>query len=281
MSVPRPFRLRVTALYVHPVKSCRGVSVDAARVRRRGLDHDRRWMLVDETGTFLSQRTIPAMARVEAAVVGDELRLAFDGAPAGIARDTFALPARLSSGPRVEVEVWRTRMEARVHEAGGEWFSRVLGRPVRFVYMPDDVERVADQKYARPTDVVSFADGFPILVTTDESLADLERRAGTSIEMSRFRPNVVVGGAAPFEEDGWVEFRVGGTRLHGVKKCARCPIPDLDPTTGQRSKGVLATLARYRKDGPKVMFGMNATTDVSDDEDAWIRVGDEVEIFQT
>ena len=146
-------------------------------------------------------------------------------------------------------------------EGGSRWFSDLLERDLRLVYMPGDVERGVDLEYGREGDVVSFADGYPLLVISEESLADLNARLAEPVEMRRFRPNLVVRGAGPYAEDEWDRFRIGELELRAVKPCARCVLTTRDPETGEAGKEPLATLAQYRTVDDKVRFGMNVIAD--------------------
>jgi uncharacterized protein len=264
--------VKLDAIYIYPIKSCAGISVEQARVTRRGLEHDRRWMVTDERGLFLTQRTLPAMQRVRLAVGDGELIATRDGlAP-------LRLPSLTDDGPRIEVEVWEQRVPAVRHAEGSEWLTRALGRAVQLVCMPDDVERPVKPPLAREGDVVSFADGYPLLVINRASLEDLCARAGLPPDARRFRPNLAVAGARAWAEDDWRSLRVGGVRLRLPKPCARCTIPGLDPDTTEATKEPLRTLATFRKRDHEVYFGVNAIAQ-DGDEGAILRVGDEVEVI--
>lgn len=259
--------IRVTALHLYPVKSCRGVSVDAVELDRRGPAGDRRWMVVDEDGRFVSQRDEPRLALVDVAVTGGMLVLAAGDLT------SLALPETIDRGPRVEVEVWRDRVPAIEHEEGSRFMSDFLGRALRLVHMPDDVERPVSPARAKPGDIVGFADAYPLLVISEESLAELNARLDTPIAMARFRPNVVVAGGAPFVEDSFARVQIGGVSFRGPKRCDRCSVTTVDPETGERGKEPLATLATFRREGNDVFFGMN----LIHDGPGTLRVGDSVE----
>lgn len=257
----------VSALHVYPIKSCRGVSVDRAEVVRRGLAHDRRWMVVDAGGRFVTQRAQPRMALVDVAIEGDALRLEAPGMGA------LLIPLEVERGERRAVEVWGDRCEGVVHGEASAWFSSFLGIACALVHMPADVERAVEPESARPGDLVSFADGFPFLLTSEASLDDLNGRLVEPVSMIRFRPNIVVRGAPPFAEDGWGPVRIGSLGFVVAKKCVRCTIPTVDPQSGRRGKEPLRTLARYRNEDGEVMFGVNLVHDGAGE----VRVGDSVE----
>jgi MOSC domain-containing protein len=254
--------MKIDALYVYPIKSCHGIAVDAARVTARGLEHDRRWMVTDVGGTFLTIRTIPEMTLVKLAIGEHGLVVTRDN------HEPLALPFVYADGPRVGVEVWGDEVEAVRHEQGSLWFSRALGQRVQLVCMPDDSRRVVDPDYARDGDIVSFADGFPLLVVNRASLVAL----GDDVDVRRFRPNVLVSGAAAWAEDGWRALSSGGVTLRTPKPCARCSIPGVDPDSAATTKEPLRTLATLRTRDHKTLFGINAIPDGT----GTLRVGDDV-----
>jgi uncharacterized protein YcbX len=263
--------MRLAAIHLHPVKSARGIPVSQAEVGPSGLRYDRRWMIVDRSGRFVSQREDPRLGRIAPRLdeVGERLRLRAGGA------GELALPLRPGPGEPRAVTIWDDEVIARdCGDAAAEWLATVLGGPYRLVVLPDDAVRPVDPAYARPGDRVSFADGFPYLLASEASLEDLERRAGTRLTMARFRPNLVVAGSAPFAEDGWSRIRVGAVPFRVAKPCARCVVPTLDPDTQEAGAEPLRTLATYRKVDGKVMFGQNLLPDGG----GVIRVGDAVEV---
>ena len=274
--------LRVSALTVYPVKGLRGIRVASRRVDPLGLEGDRRWMVVDAEGTFLSQRSHPAMARVGTAFVrgggaaSPRLRLS---APDGSAVEISAEPRE---GTPVRVTIWDDAVDALAPSPEADaWMSDYLGTPVRMVYQPDHAVRPTDGAFA-PGGQVSFADGYPILLVTQASLDELNRRLAEPVPMHRFRPNVVVeGDCAPHAEDGWRRIRVGELDLAGVKRCARCTVTTVDPATGLRGVEPLRTLALYRAAGGKVWFGQNLVPLLPpasgvDASGSWIHEGDPV-----
>jgi uncharacterized protein YcbX len=243
--------MHVSAIFLYPVKSCRGMAVKQAEVVERGLACDRRWMLVDSEGTFLTQRELPQLALVTTELAGETLRL---GAP-GV--EPISVPLCISAGRRVSIRVWRFRGEALEHEPAAAWLSSVVGRPTRLVYMPDDVRRPVSPERARPGDVVSFADGYPLLLVGQASLDELNTRLEAPVGVERFRPNLVVAGATPHAEDSWLRLAVGSVPCRVAKLCDRCAVVNVDPGSGEREKEPLRTLTTYRKHGEKVMFGVN------------------------
>lgn len=267
--------LVVSALNVYPIKGCAGLSLDAAPVGPRGLLHDRELMLVDAaTGMFLTQRELPRLALIRPLPhPGDPL------GPPGEATLVLEAPAMprlevqvVRDGPRREVVVWDDRCRAvdQGDEAAG-WLSEFVGRGCRLVRMADEFVRKVDPRYARSErDQVGFADGYPFLLISEESLADLNARLATPLPMNRFRPSLVIRGEEPFVEDRLGGFRIGAITFHAVKPCARCVVTTTDQTTAAVGKEPLATLATFRQVGHKVLFGQNLVHEGT----GTIRVGD-------
>lgn len=249
--------MRVAEIRIYPVKGLRGHSVSEAVVEPWGLSDDRRFMVVDEVGRFLTQRQLPRMAVIAADLVDGGVELSAPGA-GGIA---VAVPNAAEQA--VSVSIWRDE-SVPARDAGPEaaaWLSAVLGRPCRLVHMAEPwTARSVDPDFATEEDRVSFADGFPLLVTNQASLADLNARLASPVAMDRFRTNVAVANAVPWEEDGWVDLRIGTVHFAGVKDCARCAVTTVDQDTGERSPDTepLRTLAGFRrKAAGRIIFGQN------------------------
>ncbi len=264
----------VASLHVHPVKSAGGVAVDEAFVSARGLEHDRRWMLVDRDARFLSQRAHPRLALVRTRLEDGRVRCARPGAP-----DLVLPAAPPEDAPEMGVEVWGDRVRARsASQEAHAWFSDHLGLACRLVHMPDHVRRPVDPSFGREGDVVSFADGYPVLLAEEASLEDLNARLDEPVPMDRFRPNLVVAGTAPYAADGWSRIRVGAVPFRVVKPCARCVVTTVDQATGRaggEAAEPLRTLATYRRSGSGVVFGQNLVPDGH----GTVRVGDPVEVL--
>jgi hypothetical protein len=258
--------IRIAALYVHPVKGFAGIRVESAEVTARGLAHDRRWMVVDADGMFVTQRERPEMVLVRTALAAGAIELGAPGLP------PFRLPLRHEAGPRRDVRVWRHQGRGVAHAEGSAWISRFLGGPHELVYMPDQERRPVDPDYGRPGDIVSFADGYPLLLISQASLDHLNARLAAPIVMERFRPSLVVEGCPPHAEDDWPAFSIGALPFRGVKPCSRCVVTTVDPATGVRGLEPLRTLAVYRSRDGKVWFGMNVVPDGTGP----LRVGDQL-----
>ena len=268
----------VSAIRRYPVKSCRGHAVRSALVEPWGLAGDRRWALVNPDGKTLTGREHPRFVLVEPELTAAGLLLRAPG----------ATPLRVSApatGPSVELTLWASTVRAvAAEDAASEWFSALLDAPVRLVYLADPTLRQVDPVFARPDDRVSLADGYPLLLTAQESLDALndlvlERSEGAEepLSMTRFRPNLVVTGGAPWTEDSWRRVRIGDAVFRMVKRCARCVFTTVDPDTGQRGKEPLRTLARHRRWDGKTWFGVNL---VPDNPGVTLRVGDPVEVLE-
>lgn len=242
----------LVAIHTYPVKACGASGHDERRVEARGLEGDRRWMVVGEAGRFLTQRELPRLGLVRPTCTASGVRLAAPGMP--------VCDGELEqAAERFAVRVWDDALEARpAVRAAAEWLTRFLGTPARLVHMDADCVRPARSGADHE---LSFADAEPLLVTTEASLAELRRRVGEELEMARFRPNLVVGGTRPFEEDGWRRIRIGAVELEVVGPCERCSVTTLDPKTLEaHPRGEpLRTLARFRRgDGGGVLFGVYA-----------------------
>jgi len=260
--------LHLASIHVYPVKSLGGFAVDEARLTDRGLQHDRRWMLVNEQGIFMTQRELGTMACLHCSPLPDGFRVT--DLRSG---NTLDLPWSLAEGERHEVSVWSDALSALHGEAAWDaWFSERLERRVRLVYMPNASERRTDEGNAKG--LTSLSDAFPYLVVSQASLDELNSRLATPIGMERFRPNLVVSGGAAFQEDAWAEVLIGEARFQLVKPCARCVVITTNQQNGERGKEPLRTLATYRSEGNKVMFGMNAVGQV----EGTVRVGDAVRV---
>jgi len=266
--------MRLSEIRVFPVKSCRGRSLPAAEMTARGLAGDRRWMIVDLGGRFLTQRELPALARLAVEPTANGLLLAWQG-------EAVAVEYSGEGEARAAVSVWNDTLLLPEAASAGAALSRWFGRPLRLVHQPGDVSRPVGD-WGEPQDQVSLADEFPLLIASTASLEELRRAAGVDLEMERFRPNLVIDGTPPWAEDGWATLRVGDVELDLLKPCARCTVTTVDPARGEVSgEEPLATLRRIRMSGdgrqPGVLFGWNAVPRSL----GVVRVGDPVAVLRT
>ena len=264
--------LELTAIYVYPVKSLRGVRVQEAMLDRGRLVGDRNWILVGKRGEFMHMRDYPRMARITASITSTGLEVQMDGMTTyDIVRPTFD-----DSTPVEHVALWRRSAPVTAVDSGADdWFSRALGVECRLMaFVPNATGRNVPSYETNS----SLQDATPFHLTTEESLADLNARMGAPIPMNRFRPNIVVRGAAPYAEDYWKSLAIGETTLRWIKPCTRCVATTTDQETGERpTREPLYTLARYRRWGNEVIFGHYLVAD------AWgerLSVGDRVSVIE-
>ena len=264
--------MKIKALYYYPVKSLAGIATDELTLDRFGPRGDRRWMLVDEEQRFVTQRKNPTLALIQPRLSDGHLELDIPG------------QGRVSVEPgseAAEVTVWRDQVGGALtaNPGASAALSAYLGKSVSLVYMPDHVTRPARHDSLDTVHPVSFADGFPFLVTSQASLDDLNRRMPWQADMRRFRPNVVVEGAsAPWAEDNWHNVLLGSVAVRLVKPCSRCIMTTVDPDTGERSPdgNPLKTLAGFRRTDDGVIFGANGVHL----QTGTLRVGDPVTLNQ-
>lgn len=244
--------LQISELFIYPIKSMAGISVNEARVTATGFEHDRRWMLVDENNCFISQREVPQMALIKVEAGDEGLKVSNSGS------DFFIPFYDGDSRGGVTVTIWDDTCNADyVSPEADQWFSNVLGIKCRLVYMPDDSNRLVDQRYAPGNLVTSFSDGYPFLIIGQASLDELNSRLAVPVPMDRFRPNIVFTGGNPFEEDTMASFTVGDINFYGVKLCARCIMTTINQNDASKGKEPLKTLASYRQKNNKILFGQN------------------------
>ncbi|SOE23431.1 hypothetical protein SAMN06298216_3820 [Spirosomataceae bacterium TFI 002] len=246
--------MEITQLYIYPIKSLAGISLKSAELLPKGLKYDRRWLLVDENGIHVTQRTEPVLVLFKTSILEEGIGVTYEG-------EEVLIPfkPKNSKTATVVVDVWGDQFEAEeVSVELSDWFSKKVGKELKLVHQPEDVFRQIDQKYANsPTDDVSAADGYPILIISEESLADLNERLEETVEMLRFRPNLVISGLPAYGEDMLTLIKTPTVTLLGVKNCGRCIMVTNDLNKGKLSKEPLKTLSTYRKDGSKVLFGRN------------------------
>ncbi|MDX1943394.1 MAG: MOSC domain-containing protein [Saprospiraceae bacterium] len=269
--------MQLSEIFIYPVKSLRGISLQSARLEPRGLAYDRRWMLIDETGHFFTQREFPEMALLITSLTDKHLIIEH----ATKSLEKLLIPLKAPENQHaINVQIWDDNCKALlVSREADQWLSEALDTNCRIVYMPEDTQRFTDPTYSEPQDIVSFADGFPFLIIGQASLDDLNERLEEKIQINRFRPNFVFTGGAPFEEDSWKRFRIGDLSFRAVKPCARCQLTTIHPETATFGKEPLRTLSQYRLDGHKILFGMNVCWDVNNEYEPIIKIGDTIKIL--
>ena len=258
----------LSGLYVYPIKSCAGISLGGAELSATGLRHDRRWMLVDKTGKFMTQRAHPRMALISTHLSDEYLTVS------ALAMPALQIPLHPTNENLIDVSVWGDASKgALAGEEADRWFGEFLRFPCRLVRKSEHDPRLVDSHFAESGDQVSFADGFAFLLISEASLEDLNTRLEDPLPVNRFRPNFVVRGCAPYAEDEWGHVRIGGVPFRVAEACPRCAITTTDQETGTRGKEPLRTLATYRKSDGEVFFGRNLIHDAL----GTVRVGDAVE----
>lgn len=268
----------LSEINIYPIKSLKGISLDEGKIERRGLQFDRRWMLIDEKNQFLTQREFPKMATINVKILEDALQASNNG-------EKIHIPFIPEGNESAKVQIWRSKCSAKVYENSvNAWFSDILQTSCKLVLMPEETKRKVNYFYAvHADDHVSFADGYPFLLIGENSLAELNEKLESRVPMNRFRPNFVVKNSDAFAEDGWKKIKIGDAIFHVVKPCARCVMTTIDQDTGQKN-GVepLKTLAGFRipkrSRKKKILFGQNL---IVENAGAILRLGDVVEVLET
>jgi uncharacterized protein len=267
----------LAAIHIYPLKAARGTDLQSSLVERWGLTGDRRWLVVDKAGRFISQREEPAMARLTVGHADQALTVSASGYP----ELSVPAPSGDDGCEMLAVTVWRsTVMAAAAGPAADAWLSEFLGRRVRLVYLDDPTRRAVNPEFGDEGDVVSFADGYPLLLTSMASLGALGdwliEDGDQPVPMSRFRPSVVVAGSEPWAEDGWRRISIGAVSFRVVKPCGRCMVTTIDQLTGEVGRQPLNMLGRRRLIGTDLVFGQNMIPEAP----GTICVGDPVQILE-
>jgi uncharacterized protein len=277
--------MKISEINIYPIKSLGGITLNEAIIEQRGLQYDRRWMLVDENGKFLTQREFPKISTISIGLTKNSLKVSVEGF------DDLFVPYEVE-GETIKVEVWGSYADAILHDSHiNNWFSEVLQTNCRLVFMPDNSRREINPRFVVNKDIVSFADGYPFMILGENSLNDLNSRLETTLPMNRFRPNLVVSNSEAFAEDNWKKIKIGDTFFRTTKPCERCVITTVKQTDGVfTGKEPLKTLATFRRtkhlfptnyqdfglSENAVLFGQNL---VAENFGKLIKVGDKVEIL--
>ena len=278
--------MKISEINIYPVKSLGGISLDQAKVEKRGFQFDRRWMLTDENGEFFTQREFPKMATLSLKVNKDNLTISNSES------EKIEIPFEFEKSAMRKVTVWQSICDAYVLPNHiNEWLSENLETKCQIVYMPDESEREINKLFNKDNEIVSFADGYPFLLIGENSLIDLNEKLENPLPMNRFRPNLVVSDSKAFAEDGWKKIQIGETIFRSTKPCARCVMTTVEQTSGEfDGKEPLKTLAKYRLaknvfpnefqsldlNENAVLFGQNL---VAENFGGKIKIGDEVVIL--
>lgn len=268
----------LSEINIYPIKSLKGISLQKAKIERRGLEFDRRWMLIDEKNNGFTQREFPKMATLGVKILENALQIS-SGA------EKLLVPFEIENKKAEKVTIWQSKCLAEIYEKSiNDWFSERLQTKCKLALMPEETHRKVNYLYAvQKDDHVSFADGYPFLLIGSGSLDDLNSRLETPLPMNRFRPNLVVSGAESFAEDSWKRIKIGENIFHIVKPSERCVITTIEQATGEK-QGVepLKTLASFRIPKrslkKKILFGQNL---IAENAGEFLRVGDEIEILET
>jgi uncharacterized protein len=265
--------LQISRLFIYPVKSLGGISVNDALLTDRGFQYDRRWMLLNADNQFMTQRECPQMALLQTAVTDHGISLFH----VNDIHDRVTIPFASPRGEKISVQVWDDWCEAQfVNRELDRWISERLRVACRIVHMPDESIRKVSEKYSAGTNAInSFSDGYPILLLSQSSLDDLNSMLEKPVPMNRFRPNIVISGANPYEEDELEEFMIRGVQFYGVKLCARCAIPTINQETLEKSKEPTKTLATYRTRDKNIWFGQNVIYRLGG---VSLRIGDRIDV---
>lgn len=262
--------LKVSELYIYPIKSLGGIKLGTAAVTDRGFQYDRRWMLIDKNNRFISQREHAAMALLIPTIADQYINVS---APDNT---SIKIPLNIGKQDLIEVGVWDDMcLAALVGRAFDDWFSKQLGMDVRLVFMPDETERFTDPEYTKAGHITSFSDAYPFMMIGQASLDDLNKRLDEQLPINRFRPNIVFTGGQPYQEDTMDGFTINDIGFNGVKLCARCNIITINQETAAPAKEPTKTLASYRAKNKKIYFGQNLVHHGT----GIVSVGDEISLL--
>ncbi len=246
--------MEVSGLYIYPIKSLGGISLESSEVGLKGLKYDRRYVLVNKAGVFVSQRTHAKMCLIKLSLLKDGFEV-----DAGASEGKIRIPFALDTSERMNIKIWDDEISCMVADKHiNDWFSRCIGEDLKLCYQPDDEIRKTDCTYSKTeNDQTSLSDGYPILMLSEESVAEINNRCPENIDILRFRPNIIIKGGGAFEEDDLGEIKIGSVSMVGVKKCARCLVINIDYNTAISGLEPLKTLSKFRKVDRKILVGMN------------------------
>lgn len=258
----------IAELYIYPIKSLGGIALTESLVQARGLENDRRWMLCNLQNEFITQRQLPQMALFKINFSSNGFNIHFN-------HQSFEIPFAIM-GNTETVKVWDDECIAIEYSEGSTWFTNMLSVPCKLFYMPNNSIRKVDIAYTTKNDINSFSDGFPILIAGQQSLADLNTKLTTKININQFRPNIVFNGGNAFDEDNFNTFTINGIHFKSVKPCSRCVMITINQSTAITNIEPLKTLATYRTFNNNVLFGINA---IALQHNGIIKVGNELKLL--
>jgi uncharacterized protein YcbX len=248
-------KLVLTEIWIYPIKSLPGIQTLGGTVLQKGMQGDRRFMLIDQENKFITQRNLPHLSQFELAMDESSIQVSTKGLEKA---DSISIPRQVDIRNSVTAAIWTDHVEVvEVNSECSQWFSDQLKVNCRLVYFPEPNQRRIDSNYVREDYHTSLSDGYPYLIIGRASLHDLSSRVGQEMVMNRFRPNLVFEGGSPYEEDTWKNFKIGDVSFTGVKPCGRCVMTTIDPETGVKGDEPLRTLSTYRKIDNKILFGQN------------------------
>lgn len=246
--------LTLKHILIYPIKSLGGIALEEAWVEKRGLQYDRRWMIVDEKGLFLSQRTLPKMALLQVALQPNHIIISVKADSS----KSVIVPIKQTTGNNIRVTIWDDQCIASiVSKEANDFLSDFFDQKVTLVFMGEDSLRPVEDHRQSGFNMVSFADAFPVLLVGQSSINELNSRLKEPVSIDRFRPNLVFEGGDPYIEDQFENFSIGEVAFKGIKPCSRCQVININQQNGVKALEPLTTLAKYRKTGNKVMFGEN------------------------
>jgi len=263
---------KISAIYIYPVKSLSGIQLTESKIIETGFKYDRQWMLVDQNKQFLSQRRLPKMALIKTKINKQSLIISAPN------KSDLVLSLTPKTQHSIHINIWGEDCAAEtISQQANQWFSDFLDQPCQLVYQAKNSIRQVDQNFSSPDDRAAFSDGFPFLITSEASLALLNKQMGLNLSMERFRPNIVISDCTSYEEDTWRKIRIGSIDFRLPKPCSRCSVPQIDPATAISDKEPLRTLSQTRKWNNKVFFGQNALHDST----GLLRVGETINIIES
>ncbi len=265
------FKLVVSSIYIYPIKSLGGVSLTHSLIEERGLQYDRRWVLTDSTGLFITQRKYPILSLLQVNMADDVITVFHKDNPNH--QISFGIAQQI--GEKVNVTIWDDLTKGiEVETRVSNWFSDYMNMQVKLMRMPEHERRSVDPRYANNDEIVSFADAYPCLIIGQSSLDELNAKLEKPVLMDRFRPNIVFTGGEPHAEDSICDFEIDTISFSAVKPCARCVLITIDQQKGTKSAEPLKTLSKYRTFNNKIMFGQNLIHNGS----GIIKIGAEIKI---